>query len=100
VSNWCSTISHECKATLARSSAWKRWCVGFIRRLGLIAPNDFIPMAEATGLIVPLGAEVVRMACEQMALWKAQNLRVVPVSVNVSAQQIDTGTVSAMLAAP
>jgi diguanylate cyclase (GGDEF)-like protein len=66
--------------------------------LGLLAPNEFIPMAERTGLIVPLGAEVVRMACEQMALWKAQNLRVVPVSVNVSAQQIDTGTVSAMLA--
>lgn len=66
--------------------------------LGLIAPNDFIPMAERTGLIVPLGAEVVRMACEQLALWKAQDLQVVPVSVNVSAQQIDTGTVSGMLA--
>ena len=66
--------------------------------LGLIPPNDFIPMAERTGQIVPLGAEVVRMACEQLALWKAQDLHVVPVSVNVSAQQIDTGTVSAMLA--
>jgi diguanylate cyclase (GGDEF)-like protein len=66
--------------------------------MGLIAPNDFIPMAERTGLIVPLGAEVVRMACEQLALWKAQELCIVPVSVNVSAQQIDTGTVSAMLA--
>jgi diguanylate cyclase (GGDEF)-like protein len=66
--------------------------------LGLIPPNDFIPMAERTGLIVPLGAEVVRMACEQLAQWKAQDLPVVPVSVNVSAQQVDTGTVSAMLA--
>jgi diguanylate cyclase (GGDEF)-like protein len=66
--------------------------------LGLIPPNDFIPMAEKTGLIVPLGAEVVRMACEQLAQWKAQDLPLVPVSVNVSAQQVDTGTVSAMLA--
>jgi diguanylate cyclase (GGDEF)-like protein len=66
--------------------------------LGLIPPNDFIPMAEKTGLIVPLGAEVVRMACEQLAQWKAQDLPVVPVSVNVSAQQVDTGTVSGMLA--
>jgi diguanylate cyclase (GGDEF)-like protein len=66
--------------------------------LGLIPPNDFIPMAEKTGLIVPLGAEVVRMACEQLAQWKAQDLPLVPISVNVSAQQVDTGTVSAMLA--
>lgn len=66
--------------------------------LGLIPPNDFIPMAERTGQIVPLGAEVVRTACEQLPLWKAQDLHVVPVSVNVSAQQIDAGTVSAMLA--
>nr|WP_314621817.1 EAL domain-containing protein [uncultured Noviherbaspirillum sp.] len=67
--------------------------------LGLVPPNDFIPMAEKTGLIVPLGAEVVRMACEQLAQWKERELSVVPVSVNVSAQQVDTGTVSAMLAA-
>jgi EAL domain-containing protein (putative c-di-GMP-specific phosphodiesterase class I) len=66
--------------------------------LGLLPPNEFIPMAESTGLIVTLGAEVVRMACEQLALWKSQNLDVVPVSVNVSAQQIDTGTVSTTLA--
>ncbi|MBV0881606.1 EAL domain-containing protein [Noviherbaspirillum sp. L7-7A] len=66
--------------------------------LGLIPPNQFIPMAERTGLIVPLGAEVVRMVCEQLALWKTQDLQVVPVSVNVSAQQVDTDTISAMLA--
>ena len=66
--------------------------------LGMIPPNDFIPMAERTGLIVPLGAEVVRMACQQLGWWKGQGLPVVPVSVNVSARQIDTGAVSAMLA--
>ena len=65
---------------------------------GFIPPNDFIPIAERTGLIVPLGAEVIRMTCGQLALWKKQGLPVVPVSVNVSAHQIDTGTISAMLA--
>jgi diguanylate cyclase (GGDEF)-like protein len=65
--------------------------------MGLMAPNEFIAMAEKTGLIVPLGAEVVRMACLQLALWRDQGLPVVPISVNVSAYQIDTGSVSAML---
>ena len=65
---------------------------------GLLPPNEFIPMAERTGLIVPLGTEVVRMACEQLALWKAQRLPVVPVSVNVAAQQINTGAISTVLA--
>lgn len=55
-------------------------------------------MAEKTRLIVPLGTELIRMACEQMALWKEEGLSVVPVSVNVSVQQIDNGTISAVLA--
>ena len=65
---------------------------------GMIPPVEFIPMAEKTGLIVPLGEEVIRMACMQLALWKEEGLPVVPVSVNVAAQQIDAGTVSAILA--
>ena len=65
---------------------------------GLIPPDDFIPMAEKSGLIVPLGAEVIRMACQQLAQWKVQGLHVVPISVNAAAQQIDTGTLSGLLA--
>ena len=64
---------------------------------GLIPPVEFIPMAEKIGLIVPLGEEVIRMACLQLARWKEEGLDVVPISVNVSAQQIDAGTVSAIL---
>ena len=64
---------------------------------GLVPPDEFIPVAERTGLVVTLGAAVVRMACEQLALWKEQGLPVVPVSINVSAQQIDTGLISAVL---
>jgi EAL domain-containing protein (putative c-di-GMP-specific phosphodiesterase class I) len=55
-------------------------------------------MAEKTGLIVSLGEEVIRMACMQLALWKEEGLPVVPISVNVSAQQIGAGNVGAILA--
>ncbi|WP_283445399.1 bifunctional diguanylate cyclase/phosphodiesterase [Noviherbaspirillum suwonense] len=65
---------------------------------GMIPPVEFIPMAEKTGLIVPLGEEVIRMVCMQLARWKEEGLPVVPISVNVAAQQIDAGTVSAILA--
>lgn len=65
---------------------------------GLMAPNDFIPLAEETGLIVPLGMEVARMACAQLARWKRQGLPLVPVSINVSAQQLDAGDLGAALA--
>lgn len=66
--------------------------------LGQMPPIEFIPMAEKTGLIVPLGNEVVRMACEQVALWREQGLAVVPVAINVSAQQINKGSISTALA--
>lgn len=64
---------------------------------GLMAPNEFIPMAEKTGLIVPLGAEVARMACAQLARWKRAGVPLVPVSINVSAQQLDAGDLGAVL---
>jgi diguanylate cyclase (GGDEF)-like protein len=56
---------------------------------GTLAPDEFIPLAEETGLIVPLGARVLRMACAQVAEWQ-QRFPVFPpltVSVNVSAKQ-------------
>jgi diguanylate cyclase (GGDEF)-like protein/PAS domain S-box-containing protein len=56
--------------------------------LGRINPMDFIPAAERTGLIVPLGAQILTVACKQMALWREQGLHVVPVAVNVSPLQL------------
>lgn len=65
---------------------------------GLIAPDDFIPLAEENGLIVPLGELVIAAACAQLAQWMAEGLPVVPLSINVSARQIDNACVSGFLA--
>jgi diguanylate cyclase (GGDEF)-like protein/PAS domain S-box-containing protein len=56
---------------------------------GLVAPNEFIPLAEETGLIVPLGADVLRQACVQMATWRraAPDLDL-SVGVNLSPRQV------------
>lgn len=54
--------------------------------LGLVTPGEFVPMAESSGLILPLGRWVLRRACAQLAAWRAQGLTV-RISVNVSALQ-------------
>lgn len=55
--------------------------------LGLIPPGRFIGLAEETGLILPIGEKVLRLACEQSRAWQRDGLRAVPVSVNLSARQ-------------
>jgi len=57
---------------------------------GPIAPNDFIPFAERSGLIVPLGAWVLRQACEQLAAWHEQypGTAIQTINVNVAARQL------------
>ena len=56
---------------------------------GLLGPNSFIPLAEATGLIVPLGRWVLDEACRQLATWMAgfPSARALRMSVNLSARQ-------------
>ncbi|MCO8270664.1 EAL domain-containing protein [Actinoplanes sp. TRM 88003] len=57
---------------------------------GLIPPAEFIPIAEATGLIVPLGRWVLREACRQAVEWsQAGDGRPVKMAVNVSVRQFD-----------
>ena len=58
---------------------------------GLISPADFIPLAEQTGLIVPIGDWVIRSACAQLAAWQAQGLTSIRVAVNVSPAQFRQG---------
>ena len=56
---------------------------------GLVSPADFIPIAEETGLIVPIGGWVLEEACRQMRAWQTGGLldRPLMLSVNVSARQ-------------
>lgn len=59
-------------------------------RLGLIRPQRFIPVAEETDLIIPLGGWVLDKACEQAAKWRAEGLDLT-MSVNVSNRQLRRG---------
>jgi EAL domain-containing protein (putative c-di-GMP-specific phosphodiesterase class I) len=54
---------------------------------GLISPLEFIPLAEETGLIVPIGEWVLRRVCAQLSLWRADGLVPVKVAVNLSPRQ-------------
>lgn len=57
------------------------------KELGLISPQEFIPIAEEAGLIVPIGHWLLRQACFQMKEWIDKGYRPVRVSVNVSSLQ-------------
>jgi diguanylate cyclase (GGDEF)-like protein/PAS domain S-box-containing protein len=55
---------------------------------GLVSPLDFIPVAEQTGLIIPLGAWVLEVACQQLARWaESGSTSALTIAVNVSARQ-------------
>ncbi|MCD1646375.1 putative bifunctional diguanylate cyclase/phosphodiesterase [Marinobacter adhaerens] len=56
---------------------------------GLLFPDRFIPMAENSGFVIPLGMEVLRLACAQIAEWKLDDeVSIRPIAVNVSPIQL------------
>ena len=67
-------------------------------KLGLVPPIKFIPMAEGSGLIVPIGNWVLREACRQNKAWQDAGLPPVVVGVNVSARQFREKTLVAQVA--
>lgn len=58
---------------------------------GPISPSRFIPVAEETGLIHPIGDWVIEEVCRQLSAWRAQGFRSVPVALNVSGLQLVQG---------
>ncbi|MUT67812.1 EAL domain-containing protein [Paenibacillus sp. NEAU-GSW1] len=52
--------------------------------LGMVSPLEFIPLAERTGFIIPLGEWVLRQACKQIKLWEQAGITALPISVNMS----------------
>lgn len=66
-------------------------------QLGMVAPDRFIPLAEDSGLILPLGAWMLRAACAQAAAWHADGLPFGRVAVNVAARQVRHGDLGTLL---
>lgn len=58
-------------------------------QLGLIAPNQFIPLAEVTGLIVPIGEWVMHTACKQIVKWHESGFVDLKLAINLSARQFN-----------
>ncbi|MEI8394674.1 MAG: EAL domain-containing protein [Rhodospirillaceae bacterium] len=55
---------------------------------GYVPPSEFIPVAEETGLILPIGDMVLETACRQLGVWREAGRRAVPIAINVSAKQL------------
>ncbi|TKC87167.1 EAL domain-containing protein [Trinickia terrae] len=67
--------------------------------IGVIPPDRFIPIAEETGLILPIGEWVLRAACAQAVAWHREGHPPIPVAVNLSARQFRQQNVADMVRA-
>ncbi len=74
-------LEHNCICSFEALIRWNH------PKRGLVPPGDFVPVAEDTGLIVPIGAWVIREACAQAARWPDQ----IRIAVNVSPVQFHRG---------
>lgn len=75
------------------TTSWKICGVEVLLRwqhseMGLVGPSRFIPIAEETNLIIPIGEWVLRAACTQCMLWNKEGLPLLSVAVNLSGRQL------------
>ncbi len=94
-------IHYQPKVSLADGSilgveALLRW---YHPDLGMVPPAEFIPLAEETGLIVPIGAWVLGAACAQVARWHRMGHTGLDLAVNISARQFQEKNLVATIAA-
>jgi diguanylate cyclase (GGDEF)-like protein/PAS domain S-box-containing protein len=66
-------------------------------KYGLLLPMDFIPIAEETGLIVPIGEWVLREACKQNKIWQEKGFPPFRMGVNVASQQLKFGNFAGLV---
>ena len=86
---------HDVKGRLVGAEALVRWRHP---ERGWVTPDEFIPLAERTGLILPLGQSVLEQACRQLAQWSRQPSRQGwSLAVNVSALQMQQASFVAMV---
>ncbi|WP_151703028.1 putative bifunctional diguanylate cyclase/phosphodiesterase [Nitrincola alkalilacustris] len=83
--NWYQLQIHAATGQIKGAEALVRWCHP---DEGIISPLEFIPLAESTGLIIPIGEQVLREACHQAALWRAQGHPDFIMAVNLSPRQL------------
>jgi len=69
------------------------------RELGRVPPSDFVPLAEKSGLIAPIGEWVLRTACSQSKAWQDEGLPPILMSVNLSPRQLRQKDLVEMVAA-
>lgn len=87
-------VQHDTGQTVA-AEALLRWQHP---ELGLVPPGEFIPLAEETGLIVPIGEWVLRAACLQHARWREAGHGHLHMQVNISARQFRDENFTALVA--
>lgn len=83
-------------AKLIGAEALLRWTSP---ELGSVSPEEFIPVAEESGLVIPIGFHVVRAVSEQMARWQDQGYHVPRISINLSARQLADGQTASKISA-
>jgi diguanylate cyclase (GGDEF)-like protein/PAS domain S-box-containing protein len=87
-------IYHSTTAEITCLEALLRW---EHPERGLLAPGEFIELAEETGLIVPIGEWVLRTVCRQIQAWQASGLASPRVAVNISARQLEDPSFPALV---